>query len=256
MYQTLQLTPQVGGIFGVNRKCGTYCGPIVSTICMFLTAVMGATAFMEVGQAESPVYSNQGYWIQSVYQNVERAQVYDGLAVCMLQPILQVSFQVQIYSQSYMEGDPHRSRFFSYLSLFSFFMQILVTAENFQIQFVGWEFIGLVSYLQVNFWYTRQSANFAAQKAFQLNRVGDLGLSIGQLQGIAQIGDQSFGTVFSIASYLNSGLLLMMVFFIVIGAATKSGQVGMSGWLQQAMEGGIIIISVILSQDSILLFGS
>lgn len=133
--------------------------------------------------------------------------------------------------------DPHRSRFFSYLSLFSFFMQILVTAENFQVQFVGWEFIGLVSYLQVNFWYTRQSANFAALKAFQLNRVGDQGLSMGQLQIIAQIGDQSFGTVFSIASYLNSGLLLMTIIFIVIGAATKSGQIGMSGWLQQAMEG-------------------
>jgi NADH-ubiquinone oxidoreductase chain 5 len=227
----------LGGLLAVNRKCGVVWGPILSTICIFITAILGTIAFYEAGLSEAPVYINLGHWFQSGYLNVEWSLVFDSLTVSMLLPVLYVSALVQLYSLSYMEGDPHKSRFFSYLSLFSFAMLLLVAGENLLVLFVGWEGVGLVSYLLVNFWFTRLAANFAALKAFLINRVGDTGLALGLLFGIAIFGDLSFATIFSLASYINGDLLCIFIIFLVIGATAKSGQMGLSTWLTAAMEG-------------------
>jgi NADH-ubiquinone oxidoreductase chain 5 len=105
--------------------------------------------------------------------------MFDSLTVSMLLPVLVVSSMVHVYSISYMAADPHNQRFFSYLSMFTFFMLILVAGDNYLILFVGWEGIGVSSYLLINFWFTRVQANKSAIKAMVINRVGDTFLSVG-----------------------------------------------------------------------------
>nr|YP_009659063.1 NADH dehydrogenase subunit 5 [Chytriomyces confervae]QCQ69061.1 NADH dehydrogenase subunit 5 [Chytriomyces confervae] len=237
VYLSIILLPLLGGLLAVNRLCGVLWGPILSTVCIFISAILGTLAFIETGLSEAPVYINLGHWFESGYLNVEWSLVFDSLTGSMLLPVLYISALVQLYSLSYMEGDPHRSRFFSYLSLFSFAMLILITGENLLVLFVGWEGVGLVSYLLVNFWHTRLAANFASMKAFLVNRVGDMGLIWGLLLAIALFGDLSFASLFSMASYINGDLLTIFVICLVIGATAKSGQFGLSVWLQNAMEG-------------------
>nr|NP_150324.1 NADH dehydrogenase subunit 5 [Spizellomyces punctatus]AAK84253.1 NADH dehydrogenase subunit 5 [Spizellomyces punctatus] len=237
MYLAILALPLLGGLIGVNRKCGLKGGPILSVICIVLTAILSTIAFIEVGLNGSPVSIKLGYWIESLYLNVEWGLVYDSLTVSMLIPVIYVSALVQIYSMGYMESDPHLPRFFSYLSLFSFFMLILVTGENLLVLFLGWEGVGVASYLLINFWYTRMAANFAALKAFLINRVGDWALTLGILLAIGLISDLSMASIFSVASYLNGDLVFILTIFLLIGATAKSAQLGLHTWLASAMEG-------------------
>ena len=236
MYLSILILPLIGGILGVNRFCGAVFGPIISTSCIFFTAILSTFVFFEVGFGESPVYLQFGYWFQGPF-SVEWTLVFDSLTVSMLIPVIYVSSLVQMYSLSYMHGDPHRSRFFSYLSLFSFAMILLITAENLLLLFVGWECVGLVSYLLVNFYFTRIAANHSSLKAFLINRIGDMALSLGLFFTIAFIGDLSLATLFSTVSYLNGDLLFFLVLALILGACAKSGQVGLHTWLPSAMEG-------------------
>lgn len=227
----------MGAIQSNNRKTGQIGGPIQSTITMIITAIIGTQIWIEVSYGGSPVTIKQIEWIGNGYQNIEWSQMYDSQTSSMLQPVLYVSAQVQQYSQGYMEGDPHRSRFFSYLSLFTFFMQILITGDNLQVLFVGWEGVGLASYLQINFWYTRIAANMAAQKAFQINRVGDWGQTVGILQIIAMIGDVSYPIQLSLGQYMDTDWIFIISILIQIGASAKSAQQGLHTWQATAMEG-------------------
>lgn len=113
----------------------------------------------------------------------------------MFIPIIFISFLVQLYSYNYMSGDPHIIRFYSYLSLFTFFMLILVTGDNILILFLGWEGVGLASYLLINFWYHRLAANLAALKAFLINRLGDWGLMLGIVLTLSTINDLSISSL-------------------------------------------------------------
>ena len=119
----------------------------------------------------------------------------------MLVVVTSISFLVHLYSTEYMSHDPHLPRFMSYLSLFTFFMLILVTADNFIQMFVGWEGVGLCSYLLINFWYTRIQANKAALKAMIMNRIGDFGLTLGMLAIYMNFGALDYSTVFACAPY-------------------------------------------------------
>lgn len=136
MYQAILILPLLGAQAN-TRKGGLKGGPILSVICIIQTAIFTTIAFFEVGLQGSPVSIKLGYWIESLYQNIEWGQIFDSLTVSMLIPVIYVSVQVQIYSLGYMESDPHLPRFFSYLSFFSFFMLILVTGENLQVLFQG-----------------------------------------------------------------------------------------------------------------------
>lgn len=155
----------------------------------------------------------------------------------MLIPVLIISSLVHIYSIGYMSSDPHQQRFFSYLSLFTFMMIILVTGNNYLLMFVGWEGVGVCSYLLVSFWFTRIAANQSSISAFLTNRVGDCFLTIGMFAILWSLGNLDYATVFSLAPYINENVITIIGICLVIGAMAKSSQVGLHVWLPMAMEG-------------------
>ena len=155
----------------------------------------------------------------------------------MLIPVLIVSSLVHIYSIGYMNQDPHNQRFFSYLSLFTFMMVILVTGNNFLVMFVGWEGVGVCSYLLVSFWFTRIAANQSSLSAFLTNRVGDSFLTIGIITILWTFGNIDYQTIFSISPYINNNIITIIGFCLLIGAMAKSSQLGLHVWLPFAMEG-------------------
>lgn len=164
---------------------------------------------------------------------------FDSLTAIMLIVVTSVSALVHIYSTGYMEGDPHIPRFMSYLSLFTFLMIVLVTSENYVQLFIGWEGVGLCSYLLINFWLTRIKANKAAMKAMLINRVGDLGLILAMIKILAEFGALDFSTIYSIMSlnewgdvYSNSvgvskDSLTIICLLLFLGAVGKSAQLGL-----------------------------
>ena len=183
MYLILVFLPLIGsfsaGLFG--RKLGPNGSCIVTVVCLMLTFMLSLMAFYEVALMGSPVYIKLATWIDSEVLNIDWGFLFDSLTVVMCCVVTFVSSLVHLYSTEYMSHDPHLPRFMSYLSLFTFFMLILVTADNFVQMFVGWEGVGLCSYLLINFWFTRIQANKAAIKAMVLNRIGDFGLVLGIL---------------------------------------------------------------------------
>jgi len=173
--------------------------------------------------------------------------MFDSLTVTMLIVVTGVSSLVHLYSTGYMSEDPHLPRFISYLSLFTFFMLILVTADNIIQMFVGWEGVGLCSYLLINFWFTRLQANKAAIKAIRVNRVGDFGLALGIMAVYTVFGSVDYATVFAIAPGVFEYSLLFLgtpipalttiCLLLFVGAVGKSAQLGLHTWLPDAMEG-------------------
>jgi len=173
--------------------------------------------------------------------------MFDSLTVVMLLVVTFVSFFVHVYSTEYMSGDPHLPRFMSYLSFFTFFMLILVTADNFVQLFVGWEGVGLCSYLLINFWFSRLQANKAAIKAMIVNRVGDVGLALGIFGIFVVFKSVDYSTVFALSSNVAHETFLFLNFevskldiiciLLFIGAVGKSAQLGLHTWLPDAMEG-------------------
>ena len=136
-----------------------------------------------------------------------------------------------------MANDPHIQRFFSYLSLFTFFMAILVTGANYFVLFVGWEGIGVVSYLLINFWFTRIQANKAAILALTMNRVGYMGLSIGFFALFALFGSLDYSIIFNIAPLMNETAITIIGILLLTGAMAKSAQIPLHSWLPGSMEG-------------------
>lgn len=155
----------------------------------------------------------------------------------MLLPVLIVSCLVHIYSIGYMSHDPHQQRFFSYLSLFTFMMIILVTSNSYLLMFVGWEGVGVCSYLLISFWFTRIAANQSSISAFLTNRVGDCFLTIGMFAILWSFGNIDYSTVFSIAPYISNNIVIIVGVCLLIGAMAKSSQIGLHVWLPMAMEG-------------------
>ena len=162
---------------------------------------------------------------------------FDALTATMLLVVTSVSTLVHIFSTAYMEGDPHVPRFMSYLSLFTFFMILLVTSDNYPQLFIGWEGVGLCSYLLINFWLTRIEANRAAIKAMLVNRVGDIGFVLAMLAIWDQFGCLDFVSLFNIVGRSPSDSITVICLFLFIGAVGKSAQLGLHTWLPDAMEG-------------------
>ena len=175
MYLTIIVLPLlasiISGFFG--RKIGVTGSHLIACISLVLTTILSIIAFVEVGINNTPVLIENFKWIDSESLNISWNFSFDSLTVSMLIPVLIVSSLVHIYSIGYMSHDPHNQRFFSYLSLFTFMMIILVTSDNYLLMFVGWEGVGVCSYLLVSFWYTRIAANQSSISAFLTNRVGD-----------------------------------------------------------------------------------
>ena len=239
MYLTLITLPLLGSIISgfFGRKVGVTGSHIITCTCVIITTLLSIISFFEVGINNIPVYINLFRWIDSESLNVSWGFIFDSLTVSMLIPVLIVSSLVHIYSIGYMSHDPHNQRFFSYLSLFTFMMIILVTSNNFLLMFVGWEGVGVCSYLLVSFWFTRIAANQSSISAFLTNRVGDCFLTIGMFAILWSFGNIDYSTVFSIAPLMTDNLITIIGICLLIGAMAKSSQIGLHVWLPMAMEG-------------------
>jgi NADH-ubiquinone oxidoreductase chain 5 len=239
MYLAIIVLPLLGSIISglLGRKVGVIGAQLITCSSVIITVFFAIIAFYEVGLNNIPVSIQIFRWIDSESLNVYWGFHFDSLTVSMLIPVLIVSSLVHVYSIGYMNNDPHNQRFFSYLSLFTFMMIILVTANNFLLMFVGWEGVGICSYLLVSFWFTRIAANQSSMSAFLTNRVGDCFLSIGMFAILWSFGNIDYSTVFSLSPYINENIITIIGICLLIGAMAKSSQIGLHVWLPMAMEG-------------------
>uniref|UniRef100_UPI0031F3497B NADH dehydrogenase subunit 5 n=1 Tax=Russula vinacea TaxID=517384 RepID=UPI0031F3497B len=239
MYLTILILPLLGSFVSgfLGRKIGVTGSHIITCTCLILSSILATIAFYEVGLSSSPVIVNLFNWIDSEYMIISWEFLFDQLTVSMFIPVLYISSLIHIFSTDYMAEDPHNQRFFSYLSLFTFFMLILVSGANFFVMFVGWEGIGIVSYLLINFWFTRIQANKAAILALTMNRVGDMGLSIGYFALFALFGSLDYATIFSIVPFMNETAITIIGLLLLTGAMAKSAQIPLHSWLPGSMEG-------------------
>ena len=239
MYLALIILPLLGsivsGLFG--RKIGVVGSQIIACSCVLFTTILTLIIFFEVGLSNIPVSIQLVKWIDAEYLNISWGFYFDSLTVSMLIPVLVISSLVHLYSIGYMSHDPHNQRFFSYLSLFTFMMIILITGNNFIIMFVGWEGVGICSYLLVSFWFTRIAANQSSMSAFLTNRVGDCFLTIGMFIILLTFGSLDYSSVFSLAPFINNNIIFFIGLCLLIGAMAKSSQIGLHIWLPMAMEG-------------------
>lgn len=249
MYLTIIFSPLIGsicaGFFG--RYLGHPGSMIITTTFVFFSFILSCFAFNEVALHGFNQYVYFFKWIESGLFEANWSFLFDTLTVVMLLVVTSISSLVHLYSTEYMKEDPHVPRFMSYLSLFTFFMLILVTGDNFMVMFVGWEGVGLCSFLLINFWFTRIQANKAAMKAMIMNRIGDIGLALGLFTVFAFFKAVDYDVVFGLVPYFIDYSFFFITkyvyiidaicFFFFIGAMGKSAQIGLHTWLPDAMEG-------------------
>ncbi|MFN3548551.1 MAG: NADH-quinone oxidoreductase subunit L [Mesorhizobium sp.] len=264
MYHAIVFLPLIGflvaGLFGnaIGAKASEY----VTSGLLVVSALLSWVAFFSVGFGGGAAFTVPVLrFIETGGLNVAWAFRIDTLTVVMLVVVNTVSALVHIYSIGYMHHDPHRPRFFAYLSLFTFAMLMLVTSDNLVQMFFGWEGVGLASYLLIGFWYKKPSANAAAMKAFIVNRVGDFGFALGIFGVFVLFGSIEFDTIFAStqafipaegghaaengAAVLNflgyeldrASALTVVCLLLFMGAMGKSAQVPLHTWLPDAMEG-------------------
>ena len=239
MYLVLIFTPLLASILSgfFGRKIGVSGAQLITCSSVVITTLLSILVFFEVAINNIPVTFELFTWIDSESLHILWGFNFDALTASMLIPVLIVSSLVHIYSIGYMSHDPHNQRFFSYLSLFTFMMIILVTANNYLLMFVGWEGVGVCSYLLVSFWFTRIAANQSSISAFLTNRVGDCFLTIGIFAMLWSFGNIDYTTIFSLSPYLSENIITLIGICLLIGAMAKSSQVGLHVWLPMAMEG-------------------
>ena len=239
MYLSIIFIPLIVSIFAgfFGRKTGIVGAQVITSLSIIIITIFSIIAFFEIGMNNNIVIIDLFEWVDSQWFNINWSFQFDSLTVSMLIPVLIISSLVHIYSISYMSGDPHIQRFFSYLSLFTFMMIVLVTSNNYLVMFVGWEGVGVCSYLLVNFWYTRIAANQSSLSAFLTNRVGDCFFTVGMFVLVWSMGNLDYNTVFSISPYINEKIIIIIGICLFIGAMAKSSQVGLHVWLPMAMEG-------------------
>ncbi len=261
MYQAIVFLPLLGfltvGLFGASL--GSKASEYITSGFLVIAALLSWVAFFAVGFGEGEVFTVPVLrWIESGSMQADWALRIDTLTVVMLVVVNTVSALVHIYSIGYMHHDPHRPRFFAYLSLFTFAMLMLVTADNLVQMFFGWEGVGLASYLLIGFWYKKPSANAAAIKAFVVNRIGDFGFILGIFGVFVLFGSVELGTIFAnaatflpaegaaeadaVLNFLGYALdrhtaLTVVCLLLFMGAMGKSAQVPLHTWLPDAMEG-------------------
>ena len=226
---------------------GSRAAELITTGLLFVSAALSWVALVDVGFMHHDVRITLLPWINSGDLQVAWALRVDTLTAVMLVVVTTVSSLVHLYSIGYMDADPHRPRFFAYLSLFTFAMLMLVTADNLVQLFFGWEGVGLASYLLIGFWYQKPSANAAAIKAFVVNRVGDFGFALGIFAIYMLLKTTDFETIFAGAPGLqgktidffgwHADALTLICLLLFMGAMGKSAQFLLHTWLPDAMEG-------------------
>ena len=249
LYQIIVFAPLLGALIAGlgGRKMGEKPSMLITTTLLFVSAILSWVAFFRVTGGGQEITVELFRWMDVGNFKANWALKIDSLTAVMLVVVNTVSALVHLYSWGYMEEDPSKSRFFAYLSLFTFAMLMLVTADNFIQMFFGWEGVGLASYLLIGFWYKKPTANAAAIKAFVTNRVGDVGLALGVMTIFLVFGSVNFETVFN-AIHENQERVLpflgmefnaieLIAALLFIGAMGKSAQFVLHVWLPDAMEG-------------------
>ncbi|WP_223478566.1 NADH-quinone oxidoreductase subunit L [Oricola indica] len=275
MYHAIVFLPLIGALIAglAGTSIGAKASEYVTSGIMIFVALLSWIAFFSVGLSDEPAFTIQVLrWIQTGGLDINWAFRIDTLTVVMLVVVNTVSSLVHVYSIGYMHHDPHRPRFFAYLSLFTFAMLMLVTSDNLVQMFFGWEGVGLASYLLIGFWYKKPSASAAAMKAFIVNRVGDFGFALGIFGVFVLFGSVNLGVIFAnAASFLPEGAghgaaveaaaeahgamdsetvltflgyqldkahaLTVICLLLFMGAMGKSAQFLLHTWLPDAMEG-------------------
>ena len=235
----------IAGVFGT--RMGDRASQLVTTVPMLIAATLSCYLLWDVGLQGNERTIQLFTWIDSGALELNWALRFDTLTAVMVFVVNVVSSMVHVYSIGYMSHDAHKPRFMAYLSLFTFFMLSLVTADNFVQMFFGWEGVGLMTYLLIGFWHDRPSANAAAIKAFVVNRVGDFGFMLGILGVFFVFGTLDFDAVFKAVpdvagqSFeflgMDVDILTTICLLLFIGAMGKSAQIGLHTWLPDAMEG-------------------
>jgi NADH-ubiquinone oxidoreductase chain 5 len=238
MYISILILPLLGSIVSgfMGRKVGVTGAQFITCTCLFLSSILMTVAFYEVGLSGSPVTINLGSWVDSEILTIHWEFYFDQLTVSLGLAVLYCSTLIHVYSIDYLSSDPHIQRFFSYLSAFTAGMLILIAGGNYFVMFIGWEAIGCVSYLLINFYFTRIQANKASMLAFTMNRVGDMFLSISFFAIFALFGSLNYATVFSLAPYLNETAITIIALLLFIGATAKSANIPLHSWLPGSME--------------------
>ena len=235
----------ISGFFG--RLIGDRSSEIITSLLVSISAIFSVLVLYEVVVNQYQENIIIATWISSGSLEVNWSMKIDSLSAVMLVVVTSVSALVHIYSIGYMSHDPHKPRFMAYLSLFTFAMLMLVTADNFIQLFFGWEGVGLCSYFLIGFWFKKESANKAAIKAFVVNRVGDFGFALGIFLIFYLFGTVNYTEVFAeIPNIADKNLVFLGITFnavdlicllLFIGAMGKSAQILLHTWLPDAMEG-------------------
>src|SRR6056300_1227259 len=249
MYSFIVFLPLLGAVIAglLSLSNRDRAAEIVTVTGLLSSLLLSVIAFAEVAIGGTPITVDIGRWIVSGDFAAQWALRFDTMTAVMLIVVTGVSSMVHIYSVGYMSHDNARARFMAYLSLFTFAMLMLVTADNLVQMFFGWEGVGVASYLLIGFWYKKDSAHSAAMKAFVVNRVGDFGFALGILAVYALFGSVQFDVIFAQSSviaatdinFLGYRLPALEVagILLFIGAMGKSAQLGLHTWLPDAMEG-------------------
>jgi NADH-ubiquinone oxidoreductase chain 5 len=238
MYLSIIILPLLGSMVSgfMGRKIGVTGSQFITCTCLLLSSVLMTFAFYEVGICGSPVHLILGSWLDSEIMSISWEFFFDQLTVSLGLVVLYCSTLIHIYTIDYLSSDPHNQRFFSYLSAFTAGMLLLITGGNFFVMFVGWEAIGVVSYLLINYYFTRIQANKAAMLAFTMNRTGDMLMSIGFFAIFAIFGSLNYASIFSLTPYMNETAISIIALLLLGGALAKSANIPLHSWLPGSME--------------------
>ncbi|WP_237571806.1 NADH-quinone oxidoreductase subunit L [Mycolicibacterium lacusdiani] len=215
-------------------------GHLLGTATAVASFAVGVVLFVDLlgrGAEDRAMHQNLFSWVPVGELRVDFGLQLDQLSICFVLLITGVGSLIHVYSMGYMAHDPERRRFFAYLNLFVAAMLLLVLADNYLGLYVGWEGVGLASYLLIGFWSHKPSAATAAKKAFVVNRVGDIGLALALMVMFAQLGTVSYAGVFDAAGQMSPGALNAIGLLLLLAACGKSAQVPLQSWLGDAMEG-------------------
>ncbi|MBA2610842.1 MAG: NADH-quinone oxidoreductase subunit L [Bacteroidetes bacterium] len=226
----------INGFFG--KKISKSLSGIIASVSILASFILSVLIFIELnGSTEKSHIINLFSWINSGTLTVPFELLVDPLSALFLLIITGIGFLIHVYSIGYMHDDEGFSRFFTYLNLFVFFMLLLVLGNNYLIMFVGWEGVGLCSYLLIGFWFKNTAYNNAARKAFVMNRIGDLGFLLGIILILITFGSISYNEVFLKAGTVSTGTITCIALLLFVGAMGKSAQLPLYTWLPDAMAG-------------------